>query len=56
MRNEVIRKRCGVNEDVVTKIKKCLLRWFGHVERADVSGNAGRGALEGHTLTILVRF
>ena len=55
MRNEVIRERCGLKEDVVTKVEKSMLRWFGHVERmserrltkgiyvADVSGNAGRG-------------
>jgi hypothetical protein len=54
-RNEVIREECGVKEDVVTKIEKNMLRWFGHVERmderrltkeiyeADVGGTAGRG-------------
>ena len=53
--NEVIRERCGVKEDVVTKFEKSMLRWFGYVERmsecrltkgiykADVSGNTGRG-------------
>jgi hypothetical protein len=55
IRNEVIRAKCGVKEDVVTKIEKNMLYWFGHVERmdewrltkeiyeADVGGNAGRG-------------
>jgi hypothetical protein len=55
VRNEVIRKECGVKEDVVTKIEKNMLRWFGHVERMDerrftkeiyeahVGGNAGKG-------------
>jgi hypothetical protein len=55
VRNEVIREECGVKEDVVTKIEKHMLRWFGHVERmderrltkeiyeADVGGTAGRG-------------
>ena len=45
-----------------------MLRWFGHVEtmsescltkgfcKADVSGNAGRVSLEGHTWALLVRF
>ena len=33
MRNEVIRERCGLKEDVVTKVEKSMLRWFGHVER-----------------------
>jgi hypothetical protein len=55
VRNEVIGEECGVKEDVVTKIEKNMLRWFGHVERmderiltkeiyeADVGGTAGRG-------------
>jgi hypothetical protein len=33
VRNEVIRDECGVKEDVVPKIEKDMLRWFGHVER-----------------------
>ena len=44
-----------------------MLRWFGHVEsmsescltkgnKADMSDNTGRDALEGHTLTLLVKF
>jgi hypothetical protein len=49
------REECGVKEDVVTKIEKNMLRWFGHVEKmderkltkeiyeADVGGNVGRG-------------
>ena len=60
MRNEVIRERCGVKEDVVTKIEKSMLRWFVRYSRmgecrltngiykADTSGNP-RNALEGHT-------
>jgi hypothetical protein len=52
VRNEVKREECDVKEDVVTKIEKNMLRWFGHVERidesrltkeADMGGNAGRG-------------
>jgi hypothetical protein len=55
VRNEVIKEECGMKEDVVTKIEKNMLRWFGHVERmneriltkeiykADLGGNAGRG-------------
>jgi hypothetical protein len=35
VRNEAIREECGVKEDVVTKIEKNMLRWFGHVERMD---------------------
>jgi hypothetical protein len=53
--NIINREECGVKEDVVTKIEKNMLRWFGHVERmderrltkeickADLGGIAGRG-------------
>jgi hypothetical protein len=55
VKNKVIKEERGVKEDVVTKIEKNMLRWFGHVERmderrltkeiyeAEVGGNAGRG-------------
>ncbi|KAG7312683.1 hypothetical protein JYU34_001045 [Plutella xylostella] len=35
IRNSIIRERVGVKEDVVTKIEKGMLRWFGHIERMD---------------------
>ena len=50
----LIRERCELKEGVVTKIKKSMLKWFGHVDRiserrlikgiyvTDESGNAGR--------------
>ena len=53
--NSIIREQCGVKEDVVTKIEKGMLRWFGHAERMDerrltkeiyearVNGGVGRG-------------
>jgi hypothetical protein len=31
----MIIEECGVKEDVVTKIEKNMLEWFGHVERMD---------------------
>lgn len=56
VRNVEVRERCGVKVDIVTRIEKGMLRWFGHVERmgserltkqiydAKVNdGNAGRG-------------
>ncbi|XP_049870886.1 uncharacterized protein LOC126370141 [Pectinophora gossypiella] len=55
VRNSVIRQRCGVKDDIVTRIEKGMLGWFGHVERmkdnriakaaykAKVDGRAGRG-------------
>jgi hypothetical protein len=64
----VIREECGVKEDVVTKIEKNMLRWFGHVERmdesrltkeiyeADVGGTAGRGRPRRTFLTKLGKF
>ena len=33
VRNEVIRECCGLKEDVVTKVEKNMLRWFGRVDR-----------------------
>lgn len=53
--NEVIRKRCGLKDDIVTRIEKGMLRWFGHLERmnerritkeiycANVEGTNARG-------------
>jgi hypothetical protein len=36
VRNEVVvREECSAKKDVVTKIVKNMLRWFGHVERMD---------------------
>lgn len=31
----LIRKRCSLKEDVVTRIGKEMLKWFGHIERID---------------------
>ena len=33
IKNEDIRRECDVEESVIVKIKKGMLRWFGHVER-----------------------
>jgi exonuclease III len=33
VRNVEIRRRCGLKDDVVTRIERGMLRWFGHVER-----------------------
>ncbi|CAK1600810.1 unnamed protein product [Parnassius mnemosyne] len=55
VRNCLIREECGLQDDVVTRIKKGMLRWFGHVERmneervtkqiyvAEVNGIVGKG-------------
>jgi hypothetical protein len=57
VRNDGIREECGVKEDIVTKIEKNMLRWFGpakegwmderrltkEIYKADLGGNAGRG-------------
>ncbi|CAK1601092.1 unnamed protein product [Parnassius mnemosyne] len=32
-RNEEIRNMAGLKDDLITKIDKGVLRWFGHVER-----------------------
>jgi hypothetical protein len=33
VRNVEIRRRCGLKDDVVTRIERGMFRWFGHVER-----------------------
>jgi hypothetical protein len=33
VRNVEIRRRCGLKDDVVTRIERGMLRWFGHFER-----------------------
>ncbi|GBP79091.1 hypothetical protein EVAR_103516_1 [Eumeta japonica] len=32
-RNSDVRERCDWNENVVTRVEKVMLRWFGHLER-----------------------
>ncbi|GBP56939.1 hypothetical protein EVAR_33996_1 [Eumeta japonica] len=36
-RNSDIRKRCGLKEDVVTKVERGILWWFSHLERINES-------------------
>ena len=55
IRNEEIRRRVGELSDLSGRVEKCMLRWFGHVERVDgesmvkrvydsgVEGRWGRG-------------
>ena len=55
IRNEEIRRRVGVESDLVGRVGRCVLRWFGHIERMDegrvakrvyesgVDGRRGRG-------------
>lgn len=33
VKNVVIREYCGLKDDVRIRIKKGMLRWFGHLER-----------------------
>ena len=32
MRNEVIRRRCGLQRSLSARGKPAVLRWFGHIE------------------------
>ncbi|MCP3679428.1 MAG: hypothetical protein GY782_03855 [Gammaproteobacteria bacterium] len=53
--NEEVKQRCGVETDVIEKMRRNTLRWFGHVERmeserltkrvyaSEVEGTRGRG-------------
>ena len=55
VRNDFVREECGANESVKVKIKRSMLRWFGHIERmnderltkkvyvARIDGCRGRG-------------
>ncbi|GBP84078.1 hypothetical protein EVAR_68780_1 [Eumeta japonica] len=36
-RNSNIRKWCSLKEDIVTKVERGMLRWFGHLERINES-------------------
>ena len=35
VRNEEVRRRAGIEMDLVSRADKTVLRWFGHVERMD---------------------
>ena len=35
IRNEEIRSRAGIEETLVEKVDRRVLRWFGHAERMD---------------------
>ncbi|GBP46324.1 hypothetical protein EVAR_39701_1 [Eumeta japonica] len=37
-RNSDVREQCGLKEDVVTRVERGVLRWFGHLERMNESG------------------
>ena len=55
IRNEEIRRRVGVQINMAGRVERCVLRWFGHVERMNdermakrvyvsgVEGRQGRG-------------
>ncbi|GBP16084.1 hypothetical protein EVAR_94422_1 [Eumeta japonica] len=36
-RNSDVRERCGLREDVVTRVERGMLRWFSHLERMNES-------------------
>ena len=35
IRNEEVRERTGVRNELAVRVDKNVLRWFGHVERMD---------------------
>ncbi len=55
MTNDEVKQRCGLETDVIEKMRSNTLRWFGHVERmeserltkrvyaSEVEGVRGRG-------------
>ncbi|GBP67906.1 hypothetical protein EVAR_38374_1 [Eumeta japonica] len=36
-RNSIVKERCGLQEDVVIRVERGILRWFGHLERMNES-------------------
>ncbi|GBP05609.1 hypothetical protein EVAR_3078_1 [Eumeta japonica] len=68
-RNSDVRQRCGLKEDVVIRVERGMLRWFGQQERMNESGltkqiyranvrdgKVGKGRLENPTQTMLVAY
>ena len=41
-RNEEVRRRAGIERELVSRADQRVLRWFGHVERMDDFGMARR--------------
>ena len=35
VRNEVVRRRAGIERELASRADQRVLRWFGHVERMD---------------------
>ena len=35
VRNEVVRRRAGIERELASRADQRVLRWFGHVERTD---------------------
>jgi hypothetical protein len=33
VRNDEVRRRCGVSRSVITELDRAQLRWYGHIER-----------------------
>ena len=42
VRNEEVRRRAGLERELVSRAYQRVLRWFGHVERIDEYCMAGR--------------
>ncbi|GBP38186.1 hypothetical protein EVAR_18065_1 [Eumeta japonica] len=65
-RNSDVRERCGLKDDVETRVERGMLRWFDHLERMNendksiermcVMDRSARVALENPMQTILVAY
>ena len=43
VRNEEVRRRAGIEMELASRADQRVLRWFGHVERMEISTHGQKG-------------